>query len=106
MPAWAWPLIGGLAGSAAVLAFAVPAKISQLKTRGQEMQRALEAHGGPSAAQVQAMQDRLRVFATTQAAARARAEADRFLLAGYGLDQRRMQRIDELTRMLNTLMGR
>ena len=89
-----------------MLAFAVPAKISQLKTRGQEMQRALEARGGPSAAQVQAMQDRLRVFATTQAAARARAEADRFLLAGYGLDQRRMQRIDELTRMLNTLMGR
>ena len=52
------------------------------------------------------MQARLRNYAISEATSRARREADRFLMAGYGLNQQRMQRIDALTRTLNTLVGR
>jgi hypothetical protein len=106
MPVWAWPLLGGLGGAAVVLAFAVPIKVGELKRRGTALQQQIEAGAGPSATQVQAMQARLRNYAISEATSRARREADRFLMAGYGLNQQRMQRIDALTRTLNTLVGR
>jgi len=106
MPDWGWMLVGGLAGAAGVLAIAVPSKVRALQQRGLELQHQIETGGGPTAAQAQVMQVRLRNFAIAQASSKARAEADRFLFAAYGLNQTRMQRIDALTRSLQPLVGR
>jgi len=100
MPLWAWGLVGGVAGSAVVLAVLVPPKIAALNARGQQLQQQIQAGQGPPAALVTAMRARLQTFAEQQANTIAQQSGNAYLLSGYGLNQDRMQRLQALANRL------